>query len=179
MFCRTLVDQIRANETRLVTLEQPRFNRGSLLAQPGPSGEGRRTDLREQVAAALPSSLDDESQVKALLVIVQAPAVAKAPDVAQVPAVGQVLAEAQASVVRQAPTVHQAPVTAQAPAVGQAQVMQQATAVRARHARQKRRRPMSEKLRENHKIYNDLMHKKMLKILRELDLSSNSETGDV
>ena len=87
MFCRTLVDQIRANETRLVKLEQPRFNRGSLLAQPGPSGEGRRTGLREQLAAALPSSSDDESEVQAPPVIVQAPAVAQAPGVAQVPAV--------------------------------------------------------------------------------------------
>ena len=107
---------MRANETRLVTLEQPRFNRGRLLAQPGPSGEGRRTGLREQLAAALPSSSDDELEVQPLPVIVQAPAVAQAPDAAQVPAVGQApnhvgqaLAEAQAPVVGQASTVDQAP----------------------------------------------------------------------
>ena len=114
MFCRTLVDQIRANETRLITLEQPRFNRGRLLAQPGPCGEGRRTGLREQLAAALPSSSDDETEVQPLPVIVQAPAVAQAPDVAQVPAVGQAPNQALAEAVGQALTVDQVPGIAQA-----------------------------------------------------------------
>ena len=184
MFCRTLVDQIRANETRLITLEQPRFNRGCLLAQPGPCGEGRRTGLREQLAAALPSSSDDETEVQPLPVIVQAPAVAQAPDVAQVPAVGQ--APNQALVEAEAPVVGQALTVDQVPGIAQARELCRSGpghatghAVRAGHVCRKWRRPMSEIISENHKIYNDLMRKKMPKILRELDISSSSETDDV